>query len=265
NEESLHTYSVDGEEFYRVSRVSEIPAEAGDELYVDVIPVELTDEFIEVLRRGVRVFYLRRLMLMARKREELGLSKTSRNDVRTMMALETRWFREVTEDYLVMRRLTTAYRSLLRIHASILNRAKALQDVEKMILMESAKAAEGSMRELASLIVAEAARRYPLFNKVAEELGITGDNHLFAREALAEIISYVERSTSYRRLREFFGLFQGRKGVNKFYSKTARVALVRLTSATLHNTIHRAGDEEQLLRRIWKTVKETRERLEAPA
>jgi len=219
---------------------------------VDVIPVELTDEFIEVLRRGVRVFYLRRLTLMARKREELGLSKTSRNDVRTMMALETRWFREVTEDYLVMRRLTTAYRSLLRIHASILNRAKALQDVEKMILMESAKAAEGSMRELASLIV-------------AEELGITGDNHLFAREALAEIISYVERSTSYRRLREFFGLFKGRKGVNKFYSKTARVALVRLTSATLHNTIHRARDEEQLLRRIWKTVKETRERLEAPA
>ncbi|MEM2334476.1 MAG: hypothetical protein QXZ62_07930, partial [Candidatus Caldarchaeum sp.] len=81
---------------------------------MDTIPVELTDEFIEVLRRGVKVLYLRRMSVMAEKREELGFSKTSRNDVRAMMHIEPIWFREVDEDYLVMRRLTTAFRSLQR-------------------------------------------------------------------------------------------------------------------------------------------------------
>ncbi|MEM2652624.1 MAG: hypothetical protein QXU87_11200, partial [Candidatus Caldarchaeum sp.] len=60
-------------------------------------------------------------------------------------------------------------------------------------------------------------------------------------------------------------LYEGKKGVNKFYSKPARHALVRLTAAVLKNAYHRARDEEQLLKRIWKTVRETRERLEAPA
>ncbi|MEM2238386.1 MAG: hypothetical protein QXR26_09125, partial [Candidatus Caldarchaeum sp.] len=136
---------------------------------------------------------------------------------------------------------------------------------EKRILMKSVKAVEESMMEMASSIVSETEKRYPQFNKVVEELGITGENHLLSRESLAEIIPYVERSRSYRRLKKFFGLFKGRKGVNKIYSKTARCALSRLTTAVLKNTCHRARDEEQLLNRIWKTVKETRERLEAPA
>ncbi|MEM2238671.1 MAG: hypothetical protein QW351_09955 [Candidatus Caldarchaeum sp.] len=85
NDEQHHVYTNDGEGFYRVSRVSEIPAEQGDELYVDTIPVELTDEFIELFRRGVRVLYLRRATMLAKKREELALSKTARNDIRAMM------------------------------------------------------------------------------------------------------------------------------------------------------------------------------------
>ncbi|MEM3095893.1 MAG: hypothetical protein QXV62_02690 [Nitrososphaerota archaeon] len=264
NDENYHAYTNDGENFYRVLRVSEIPAEHGDELYVDVIPVELTDEFLEVLRRGVKVYYLRRLTLLAKRRQQLRLSKTSRNDVRTLMTLETRWFREVDENFLVMRRLTAAFRSLQRTYVSFLNRAKALQDAEKMIFMESVKAVEESMVKLASSLVSEAEKRYPYFNKVVEELGITGENHLLSKESLAEIMPYIERTGSYRHLKEFFGLFKGRKGVNKFYSKTARYALSRLTTAVLKNT-RRARDEEQLLKRIWTTVKETRERLEAPA
>ncbi|MEM0481760.1 MAG: hypothetical protein QXM16_02590 [Nitrososphaerota archaeon] len=85
-----------------------------------------------------------------------------------------------------------------------------------------------------------------------------------AREALAEIMPYIERTRSFSRLKNFFGLFKARKGVNKIYSKTARVAIMRLTSAALKNTRHKARDEEKILRIIWTTVK-TRERLEAPA
>ncbi|MEM4303031.1 MAG: hypothetical protein QXQ70_03930, partial [Candidatus Caldarchaeum sp.] len=43
------------------TKITDVPAGAGDELFVDTIPVELTDGFIELLRRGVRVFYVRRL------------------------------------------------------------------------------------------------------------------------------------------------------------------------------------------------------------
>ncbi|MEM2238436.1 MAG: hypothetical protein QW351_08745, partial [Candidatus Caldarchaeum sp.] len=135
---------------------------------------------------------------------------------------------------------------------------------EKRILMKSVKAVEESMMEMASSIVSETEKRYPQFNKVVEELGITGDNHLFAREALAEIMPYVVRTKSFKRRKKFFGLFEGRKGVNKFYSKTARFALTRLTTA-VNSPAHKARDEEQLLKRIWKTVRETREKLEAPA
>ncbi|MEM2237768.1 MAG: hypothetical protein QXR26_03150 [Candidatus Caldarchaeum sp.] len=212
-EENFHTYSTDGENFSRVRRITDIPAEHADELYVDVIPVELTDGFVELLRRGVRVFYLRRMTVMAEKREELGLSKTSRNDIRTMMAIDPKWFREVDEDYLVMRRLTTAFRSSQRVHASFLNRAKALQDAERMILMKSVKVVEESMMEMASSIVSEAEKRYPYFKKVVEELGITGDNYLIARQALAEIMPYIERTRFYRCLRKFFGLFKVRESI----------------------------------------------------
>ncbi|MEM4417064.1 MAG: hypothetical protein QXD32_03300 [Nitrososphaerota archaeon] len=69
---------------------------------------------------------------MARKREELKLSKTARNDVRILMSIDSRWFREVTEDYLVMCRLTTAYRSLLRIHASILTGLRPCRMLRRM-------------------------------------------------------------------------------------------------------------------------------------
>ncbi|MEM0482392.1 MAG: hypothetical protein QXM16_05860 [Nitrososphaerota archaeon] len=265
SEENFHIYTVDGINFARTCKITDIPAGEGDELYVDCLPVELTDEFVEVLRRGVKILYLRRLTILAKKRKELQLSKTSRNDIKLLMALDPKWFREVDENYLVMRRLTAAFRSLLRTHASILNKAKALQDAEKNVLMKSARAVEESMMELASSIVSEAEKRYPYFNKVVEVIGITGENHLLAREALAEIMPYIERTRSFKRLKRFFGLFEAKNRVNKIYSKTARYALSRLTAAVLKNTHHRARDEEQLLKRIWKTVKETRERLGAPA
>ncbi|GBC70859.1 hypothetical protein HRbin02_00631 [Candidatus Calditenuaceae archaeon HR02] len=83
-----------------------------------------------------------------------------------------------------------------------------------------------------------------------------------SREALAELMIHVARSTSFHRLRSYLGLFKARKGKDKFYNKTARTALIRLTSEILGNTKHRARDEEKLLKRIWRLAKEHHERLE---
>ncbi|MEM0482845.1 MAG: hypothetical protein QXM16_08205 [Nitrososphaerota archaeon] len=259
-DENYHIYT-DGINFGKTTRVADIPAKAGDELYVDIIPVELTDEFVEVLRRGVKVLYLRRMTVLAKKREELGLSKTSRNDIKAMMALDPKWFREVGEDFLVMRRLICVHRSLLKTYVSLTNRMRALQETERRILMRLVKATQEAMNEMAAKIVDEAGRRIPAYDAVVRALGIEGENHLYSREALAEIMVYVERTTSFKHLKKFFGIYKG----SKYHHRAARAALSRLTAAIIKNTHHRARDEEQILKRIWKTVKETRERLEAPA
>ncbi|MEM2484128.1 MAG: hypothetical protein QXR26_04310 [Candidatus Caldarchaeum sp.] len=151
-EENYHAYSIDGENFSRVRRITDIPAEAGDELYVDTVPVELTDGFIEVLRRGVRVFYLRRLTLFNLMYERLGIkTKSAKNDVRVLMALETKWFREVDEDYLVIRRLFSDYRSLLKSYVSLTNRMNASSGVGKDILKDAVKSLEEKMTKMAKM------------------------------------------------------------------------------------------------------------------
>ena len=88
---------------------------------------------------------------------------------------------------------------------------------------------------------------------------------MMGRESLAELMIHLSRSTSYHGLRRFLGLFNGRRGKEKFYNKTARTALVRLTSAILGKTKHKARDEEKLLKRIWRIAKEPQERLRVPA
>ncbi|MEM0482769.1 MAG: hypothetical protein QXM16_07800 [Nitrososphaerota archaeon] len=253
--ESFHTYTVDGVCFSKARTITEIPAGEGDELYVDTIPIELTDEFIDVLRRDVKIFYLRRIGILARRRKDTGLSKTNRNDIKAMMGIESGLFIEIDVDFLVIRRLSAAFRSLLRTHSSLLNRAKALQGTERRILMRLVKTTEKAINVMARLIVTEAERRMPAYRKVVEDLRISGDNHLLTREALVEVLLYVNRSISYKQLRKFIGLFPGRKGVDKFYNKPARSALSRLTAAVLNNAHHRAKDEYKLLRRIWTIVK----------
>jgi hypothetical protein len=234
-------------------------------LYVDVIPIELTDEFVEVLWRGVKVFYLRRLALISIKREELGLKKNSRSDLKALMSIEPRWFSEVDEGFLVMRRMVAAYRGLLRDRKSMVNRMKGLGDDEKEVYQETVDSLDRQIDKMARLVADEACRRIPVYNKVVEVMEINGDSYVRARAALAELIPYVIRSTSYHSLRRFCGLFKGRKGRDKFYSKTSRAALSRLTSAILNNK-HRAADEERILRRIWVTARtEPLERLEVPA
>ncbi|MEM2973499.1 MAG: hypothetical protein QXS50_05045 [Candidatus Caldarchaeum sp.] len=229
---------------------------------MDTIPVELTDEFVEVLRCGVKVFYLRRLRLFKLMYEKLGIkTKNAKNDVKVLMALDPKWFREVDEDILVLRRLICAYRSLLKSRQSLSNKMKALSKVEKDVLKDAIETLEEKMNGMAEIIISEAGKRIPAYNEVAMVLGIEGENHLSVREALAEVMLHMQRSTSFRQLRKFFGLFPGRKGVNKFYNTSARMALARLTSA-VHSPKHRAKDEEQLLRHIWH-LKKTRERLEA--
>jgi len=45
---------------------------------------------LDLLRRGVEVYYLRRLTMIRKRREELRLPKTARGDIKSLMSIEDR-------------------------------------------------------------------------------------------------------------------------------------------------------------------------------
>jgi hypothetical protein len=52
---------------------------------MDTIPPQHTDGAIELLRRGVEVYYLRRLTLLRKMCGELRLPKSARGDIKALM------------------------------------------------------------------------------------------------------------------------------------------------------------------------------------
>jgi hypothetical protein len=245
------TFTTDGVTFKHVDGFAEIPVRAGDKVFVDVVPLQHTDGAVELLRCGVELYCLRRLTLIKERREELKLPKTTRGDIKALMSIEERWFRKLSEDLLIMRRMISAYRSLLRSRQQLENKCKALSEAEKHTLKPAIKALENQMDEMAKQIAKEACRRYPAYNNLVEVLGI--DGNLQAVEALAEILVYPEWR-SWRRTRNYFGLFPRNRKTNYHKSKTARQALERLTLAIKGYGI-KGRDLEEVLKMVWLTLK----------
>jgi hypothetical protein len=245
------TFTTDGVTFKHVDGFAEIPVRAGDKVFVDVVPLQHTDGAVELLRCGVELYCLRRLTLIKERREELKLPKTTRGDIKALMSIDERWFRKLSEDFLIMRRMISAYRSLQRTHQQLENKCKALSEAEKYTLKTAINALEEQMIAMAKQIAEEAGRRYPTYNKLVEELGI--DGNLQAVEALAEILVYPEWR-SWRRTRNYFGLFPRNRKTNYHKSKTARQALERLTLAVKGYGI-KGRDLEEVLKTVWLTLK----------
>jgi hypothetical protein len=245
------TFTTDGVTFKHVDGFAEIPVKAGDKVFADVIPLQHTDGAVELLRRGVEIYCLRRLTLIKERREELKLPKTVKGDIKALMSIDERWFRKLSEDFLIMRRMISAYRSLQRTHQQLENKCKALSEAEKYTLKTAINALEEQMIAMAKQIAEEAGRRYPTYNKLVEELGI--DGNLQAVEALAEILVYPEWR-SWRRTRNYFGLFPRNRKTNYHKSKTARQALERLTLAVKGYGI-KGRDLEEVLKTVWLTLK----------
>jgi hypothetical protein len=62
------------------------------------------------------------------------LCSIPKGDIKALMSIEERWFRRVTEDFLVMRRMITAYRTMTRTHQQLLNKYKALSEASNKVL-----------------------------------------------------------------------------------------------------------------------------------
>ena len=260
------TYSTDGITFKYVDSFSEFPAGPGDQLFVDTIPVQHTDGVIYLLRRGVEVYYLRRLTLIKKVCMELKLPKTARGDVRALMRIDDSWFRRVTENFLVMRRMILAYRSLMRTHQQLTNKFKALSEAERNVLRPAITIIEEQMDEMSRQIAIEASRRYPAYNRLVDELGIGG--RIDAMEALAELIVYLEPSKGWRKTRNLVGLFKPIRGRKKIYSGCLRKALQRLTASANNTSPFQltARMEKEVLLKIWTIYRmEALGRLAMPA
>ena len=260
------TYSTDGTTFKHVDSLGEVPAGPGDKLFMDTIPPQHTDGSIELLRRGVEVYYLRRLTLLEKIRGEHKLPKSSRGDIKALMSIEERWFRRVTEDFLVMRRMILAHRSLMKTHQQLLNKYRALSEAEREILKPTIKSLEVQMEEMARLIAEEAGKRYPAYNRLVDELGIRGN--IKAQEALAELITYLDPSKGFRKTSNLLGLFKPIRGRKKIYSGRLRRALERLTASVNNTTSFQltARKEKEVLARVWRIYRqEALGRLAMPA
>jgi hypothetical protein len=260
------TYTTDGVTFRHTDRFAEIPATTDDKVLVDTLPLNHTDDAIELLRHGVEIYCIRRLTLIKERREKLKLPKTARGDIMALMQIDGRWFRKLSEDFLIMRRMISAYRSLQRTHQQLENKCKALSEAEKYALKPAIKALESQMNEMAKKIAGEAGRRYPVYNKLVEELGIAGNTT--AMETLAELVVYLDPTKGFRETVNLLGLFKPVRGRKKIYDGRLRQALQRLTSSANNITFLQltARMEKQTLHKIWKIYRqETRGKLTIPA
>jgi len=188
--------------------------------------------------------------LLKKVRGELKLPKSARGDITTLMNIEEGWFRRVTENFLVMRRMILGHRSLLRTRQQLLNKYKALSEAEKVVLKPAISSIEKQMVEMARMIAGGAGRRYPAYNRLVEVLGVGGRSS--ALEALAEVFTYAEWS-SWCRVRNYFGLWD-RDGKTHYHKTKARNALETLTLSIKGYRIN-GRDIEEVLKTICLNLK----------
>ncbi len=248
------TYSTDGTTFRHVDSFSGMPAGPGDQVFVDTLPVQHTYGVIELLRKGVEVYYLRRFTLIEKARRELRLPKNARGDIRALMSVEEGCFRRVTEDFLVMRRMILAHRSLLKTHQQLLNKYRALSEAEREVLKPAISSIEKQLEEMAKKITEEAGKRYPAYNVLLEGLGIDGS--LAGREALAELLTYADFvNSSLRGLKRLLGLYKPTSSSRKEYW--------RLYDGRLHRAVTRLSvayyKDRPNGRKCWELVKKIRQ------
>jgi hypothetical protein len=254
------TFTTDGITFKHVDSFTDMPAREGDKIYIDTLPLQHTDGAIELLRRGVELYCLRRLTLVGKKREELKLPKTTRGDIRTLMGLEEQWFRKLSEDFLIMRRLISAYRTMLKTHQQYLNRYRAVSDKERSRLRPVIEVLEKQMNIMAEEIAEEACRRYPAYNKLVEELGITDSTT--AMEALAELMTYIDFAKSpLRGLKKLLGLYRPvrskRRKYWRIYDGRLHQAVTRL-AITYYKTSCKTTPNG---RHCWQLIRQIRQLL----
>jgi len=153
-----------------------------------------------------------------------------------------------------------AYRSLLKTHQQLLNKYRALSESEREVLKPAISSIEKQLGEMAGMIVGEAGKRYPSYDRLVGLLGIDGNPS--ALEALAEVLVLPEWA-SWRRTKNYFGLWRRDKKTRSHRSRTARQAPERLTISI--KGYARGRELKEVLKTIWINLKAQESGITAPA
>jgi hypothetical protein len=154
-----------------------------------------------------------------------------------------------------------AYRSLMKTYIQLVNKAKALSERERITLKPAISSIERQMLEMVRMIVGEAGKRYQAYNRLVELLGIDGNPSVL--EALAEGLVLPEWA-SWRRTKNYFGVWRRDKKTYFHRSRTARQALERLTISLKGYKI-RGKELKEVLKTIWINLKAQEAGITAPA
>gem|GEM_PF-3319946 len=110
-------------------------------------------------------------------------------------------------------------------------------------------------------IAEEAGKRYPAYNILLEVLGINSDPSALA--SLAEILIITEWA-SWRKIKNYYGMWKRDRRTYFHRSRTARQALERLTIRLKGHKI-RGNDLKEVLKTIWLTLKTQKAEQTTPA
>jgi hypothetical protein len=179
-----------------------------------------------------------------------------KGDIKALMSIEERWFRRVTEDFLlVMRRTILTHRSLSKTRQQLMNKYRALSEAEREVLKPAISSIEKQMEEMAKKITEEAGKRYPAYNVILEGLGIDGS--LAGREALAELLTYADFvNSSLRGLKNLLGLYKPTSSSRREYWR-------RIYNGRLHRAVTRLAmtyyKNRPSGRQCWELVKKVKQ------
>ncbi|MEM0482220.1 MAG: hypothetical protein QXM16_04960 [Nitrososphaerota archaeon] len=228
----------DGDKCVRMASLIDIPAVEGDEVYVDVVPPTMYEDVSALLRRGVRVFRLRRTDHIAAYRDRLSLPK---NDAKTLSTIDGEYFVEATEAYVELMKLIDEYYK----HLNIL---KLMRQFEASA--EAVKPIRRDKDRLARQIISMAKTTLNKYDETCRKLGLTYKS-LYGKVALADLLIHVDFTAGLRKILCYVGHY---KPSNGRYNHRLRTAVQSLAISHYRKHKVKAREARQLLKTIKQTI-----------
>jgi len=107
----------DGEGTFKVRELTEL--EDACEIYIDSLFLELYDDVLELLRRGIRVYLLKNTRLVKRLREENGLKKSDEVDAKLLSMIPKKRFKQLTAREIGLLKLIRGYERYVKWRETI--------------------------------------------------------------------------------------------------------------------------------------------------
>jgi hypothetical protein len=236
-----HHVVYDGQGIRRLGSLTDIPAEKGDEVYVDTLFGAIYDEVQELLKRGVRVFVLKRTDILPRLRRANNIEKSHENDAKILSMIDSTYYHEICEDEIKLRELIVEYNKclkLLKMMQQLNGKSKAFKEAQLIIRREKAR--------LARRINKVAEKAISSYNKVCDALKLSYGS-FYGRAALADILLHIDFGRGLRKILSYLGRHQHNRG---HYNGRLKKVLESLSISVYKKQKIRAREQVEILKTI---------------